>query len=83
MCFDLGLHCHVAAHSGAKFQLNTGVTVTVLATVEQPLQLSMHVSRVLHVSFCDTLLSGIRARKAHRGTAPPKYNIRVKEELDD
>ena len=30
-------------------------------------------------------LSGIieRARKAHRGTAPPKYNIRVKEELDE
>ena len=28
-------------------------------------------------------LSGIRSRKAHRGTAPPKYNIRVKEELDE
>ena len=28
-------------------------------------------------------LSGIRGRKAHRGTAPPKYDFRVKEELDE
>ena len=27
-------------------------------------------------------LSGIRGRKAHRGTAPPKYEYRVKDEIE-